>query len=80
MEHSMARYFFNVKSDAFDADDVEGEECASIDAARGRALAAAGELIRRELANGLLPRFGWIEVADRHRRLVLRLPLRAAAS
>ena len=76
----MPLYYFNIRCDAFDADDVEGEECRDIEAARSGALAAAGELIRRELFRGAIPRSGWIEIEDERRRPVLRLPLRASAS
>ena len=76
----MSIYYFNIRSDAFDADDQTGEDCADIDAARSGALVAAGELVRSELRRGALPCFGWIEVEDEHRRRVLTLPLRRVAS
>lgn len=76
----MPLYFFNVSCDAFDARDTEGEVCRDIAAARAGAIAAAGALIRDELALGGLPRAGWIDIEDARRRRVLRLPLLRAAS
>jgi hypothetical protein len=76
----MPLYFFDIRCDAFDAEDVEGEECTDIGAARAGALRAAGELIRHELARGGLPVSGWIDIADARRRTIMSLPLRSAAS
>lgn len=76
----MSIYFFNISCDAFDAEDLLGEECRDVEAARSGALAAAGELIRLELQRGGFPREGWIEIADHRRRPVMRLPLQSAAS
>ena len=76
----MSIYYFNIKADTFDAEDLEGEDCSDLESARGGALMAAGELIRHELCRGGLPRSGWIEVEDEHHRTVLRLPLHSAAS
>jgi Domain of unknown function (DUF6894) len=73
-------FYFNLRSDAFDADDTEGEDCPDIAAARRGALRAAGELIRRELARGTVALSGRIEVEDARRRRVLTLPLLDAAS
>ena len=75
----MSIYFFNVSCDAFDAEDLLGEECSDVEAARSEALIAAGELIRLELQRGGIPRDGWIEIADEQRRTLLRLPLQSAA-
>jgi hypothetical protein len=76
----MSIYYFNIKADTFDAEDLEGEDCSDVETARAEALVAAGELIRSELGRGELPRSGWIEIEDEHHRTVLRLPLRSAAS
>lgn len=76
----MSIYFFNISCDAFDAEDLLGEECPDVEAARSGALAAAGELIRLELERGGFPREGWIDIEDEQHRTVLRLPLRSAAS
>jgi hypothetical protein len=75
----MPLYFFDIRCDAFDAEDVEGEECSDLGEAKAGALRAAGELIRNELELGGLPVSGWIDIADASRRRVLSLPLRSAA-
>ena len=77
---AMSIYYFNIKADTFDAEDLEGEDCSDVETARAEALVAAGALIRGELRRGTLPGSGWIEVEDEHHRTVLRMPLRAAAS
>ena len=76
----MCVYYFNLKCDTFDAEDIEGQDCPTLEAARAEAIVAAGELIRGELALGELPTSGWIEVEDSTHRRVLRLPIQCAAS
>lgn len=43
------RYFFNVRIDGLTAQDIEGQDCPSDDAARAEALSVARELIGRLL-------------------------------
>jgi hypothetical protein len=76
----MTVYYFNIRCDTFDAEDGRGQDCASLHAARGAALVAAGDLIREAMSQGDIPSEGWIEVDDAHHRPVFRLPLRSAAS
>lgn len=75
----MPTFYFNVRSDQFDATDMVGEFCPSEADARRQALHAARAIVQRELARGGLPSRGWIDVEDEQHRPVLTIPLREAA-
>ena len=76
----MPTFYFNLRSDDFDATDTIGEYCHSGDEVRKRALIAARSIVQQELVNGGVPSDGWIEVEDEEHRPVLSIPLREAAS
>ncbi len=76
----MPRFFFNVSCDSYRADDLVGELCSSLAAARAEAHRTARELVRAALTNGDFPEQGWIEVEDEEHRPVLLLPLKEVAS
>ncbi len=76
----MPKYYFNIRSEAFETTDLVGEECSTLSAVRGEALRCASDLVLNDLLNGRVPQQGWIEVEDEEHRPVLTLPLSAAAS
>ncbi len=75
----MARYFFNVCCDGFEATDIVGTYCPDDLAALSEALRAASAVVQKQLLADQLSQSGWIEVEDERHRPVLKLPLRAAA-
>lgn len=75
----MPRYFFNIRSEAMEEIDMVGRACADDLAALGEALATAGRVVRKRLQAENFSPAGSIEVEDERHRVVLSLPLRAAA-
>ena len=76
----MPTFYFNVRSDEFDATDLVGEYCRSAKEVRRQALRAAQSIVQQELMNGGMLGDGWIDVEDEEHRPVLSIPLRDAAS
>ncbi|HEX2763204.1 MAG TPA: hypothetical protein VHM92_05075 [Allosphingosinicella sp.] len=75
----MPRYYFNLRSDAEEVTDVVGESCRDEVAALALAFDKAGEIARKRVFGD-----GWIgdariQVEDERARIILTLPVRAAA-
>ena len=75
----MPRYFFNVRSPAFEEIDISGQPCANDVAALARAMEVAGELVREQLERLDYGCSGEVQVEDEKHRVVMVLPVRAAA-
>ena len=71
----MPTFYFNVRSDSFEAPDLAGRECADQAAARAEAERLAAELVETALVSGALPPDAIIEVDDEEMRPVLALPV-----
>ncbi len=74
----MERYFFQLNECGKSLADSEGCECASLEAARTRALAAAREVMCAELSEGRLCLSCDISVSDEIGHVVYVLPFRDA--
>jgi hypothetical protein len=75
----MPRYFFNVRGDGFEEEDLVGRTCSDDVAALAEALGEAGRVLRQRLREDSLSDKGEIEIEDERHRTILTLPLRAAA-
>lgn len=75
----MPRYFFNVRCDGFEEEDLVGRTCSDDVAALAEALGEAGRILRQRLREEALSDRGSIEIEDERHRTILTLPLRAAA-
>ena len=75
----MPRYFFNVSGGGCEETDLVGKTCADDVAALAEALEAASRVLHRRLREEALSDCGAIEIEDERHRLILTLPLRAAA-
>ncbi|MEA3037296.1 MAG: hypothetical protein QOH04_3087 [Sphingomonadales bacterium] len=75
----MPRYFFNVRTPAFEELDISGRACANDVAALARAMEVAGEVVREQLERLEGGCSGEVHVEDEAHRLVMVLPMRAAA-
>jgi hypothetical protein len=73
------RYYFNVRGDAFEEEDVVGRLCPNEVAALSHALSSASLVLQKRLLAEGLSSAGSIEVEDEQHRPVLSLPIRAAA-
>jgi len=76
----MPRYFFHLRNDNGEAEDETGQELPDLEAARRRALKAAGEIIAEELAQGRDRVRIAIDIEDEGGRRMLTLPLRSFRS
>ncbi len=74
----MPVFYFNVRGERFEAPDLAGRECSSVEAARAEAERLAAELVETALVAGALPPDATIEVDDEELRPVLALPLNEA--
>jgi hypothetical protein len=75
----MPRYFFNLRSPAFEEIDVSGRACANDVEALAHALEVAGGMVRDQLERLDYGCRGEVQVEDERHRVVMVLPVRAAA-
>jgi len=75
----MPRYFFNVRTPAFEEIDISGRACANDVAALALAMEVAGGVVREQLDRLEGGCSGEVQVEDEAHRVVMVLPMRAAA-
>ena len=69
----MPRYFFHVRNGIGDAEDEEGRELPSVEAARREAIKGARSIISDEVKQGLIDLRGEITVTDEDGAALIRL-------
>jgi hypothetical protein len=75
----MPLYFFNIRGEGYEETDLVGKRCKNEVAALSEAMSIASEIVQQRLADLYVAHPGAIEVEDERHRMVLSLPLRAAA-
>lgn len=75
----MPRYFFNVRAPGFEETDISGRACPNDVAALAYAMEVAGGLVRDQLERLDYGCRGEVQVEDERHRVVMVLPVRAAA-
>ena len=76
----MPLYYFHVHGARFDAADLTGKDCATLECAQKTAHRIAGELIMNSMVDGQVPMDITIAVEDEELRPVLTLPLHEVIS
>ena len=71
----MPRFYFHVYGPGFDAPDLVGKDCATLECAHKAAHRLAGDLVTTSLVSGKVPAASVIDVEDENLRPVLSLPL-----
>ena len=71
------RFYFHVRDD-LSSEDLEGQELASLELARSRAIEGARDIAAEQVRQGTLCLHHRIDICDGSRRLLLSVPFRDA--